>query len=41
MQRLSNNDIVKAKNIIIDEYKNKNYHNIKVDYELQDTGDIY
>ena len=41
MQRLSNNDIIKAKNIIIDEYKNKNYHNIKVDYELQDTGDIY
>ena len=41
MQRLSNDDIIKAKNIIIDEYKSKNYHNIMVDYELQETDDLY
>ena len=41
MQRLSNDDIMKAKNIIIGEYKSKNYHNIIVDYELQETDDLY
>ena len=29
MQRISENDILKAKNIIIQEYESKNYHNIK------------
>lgn len=41
MQRLSENDILKAKNIIIQEYESKNYHNIKVNHKFTETNDKY
>ena len=41
MQRLSENDILKAKNIIVEEYESKNYHNIKVTHKFIETNDKY
>ena len=41
MQRISYDDIYKAKNIIFKEYSSKNFHNVDITYELKDTENEY
>ena len=41
MQRVSYDDIYKAVNIINDEYSNKNYHNVDIQYKLKKTDNDY
>ena len=41
LQRISYDDIYKAKNIIFEEYSNKNFHNVDIQYELKNSDSDY
>ena len=41
MQRISYDDIYKSVNLIKDQYLNKNYHNVDVNYKLKKTDNEY
>jgi len=41
LQRISSDDIYKAKYIIFQEYSNKNFHNVDIKYDLIDTENDY